>query len=606
MWIPLSKVMNPITSKSILLLLLLSVIRHVVEGSSKRPANEIEIIDKEADDKVFDVTRNQHPREFIVIDDEEEENQNMEQVSSSSSLNESATISPSRHLMDIETLSKCMSALSTDELRSSLKALGEHVGDSLKEGINWNLLHEAVFIDSVSTARLLLSEFNFDPNAFDPYFGSAMYLIQNRPMAELLKEFGGNLLDQRSCFLYFSALGSSKVRNKLGIVSLIENYDIRMANMLKELEKEQAGNPEMQFRAPRTEIFNHALSIVNARKSGKPCSSIFVKFGEEDGVDCGGLTCEFINLIKDKVIENGKVITFGEDGLYYLVPDKESGKLPTKKQQHFFSELKLFGFIIGLSIYKKVPLDIKFQPIVYYILTGLNPHRDIIDWSDIFKETDTQAYTNNRYVIELSDNEREGYEFPEIQGDSNKPWKKRRIEIKTAEDSKDYLQIFAKDFVYLRYEKALTELKFGFNLALNSRTISRFITPKELEISMMGENDYTAEEWREACAPPEHDPKYNEMYEWFWQIVDEISKEERAQLLKFTTALISLPQGGFKALKEYKPTVLIFNMPDKTDFFPESSTCMNRIKLYPASSYEKLKEKLLYAIKNCNSAFYAN
>ena len=61
--------------------------------------------------------------------------------------------------MDIHTLAGVLGALSEDKLIAKLTALGDSVKDSLKDHCNWNLLHEAVYIDSIPAARVLLQEF---------------------------------------------------------------------------------------------------------------------------------------------------------------------------------------------------------------------------------------------------------------------------------------------------------------------------------------------------------------------------------------------------------------------------------------------------------------
>ena len=111
---------------------------------------------------------------------------------------------------------------------------------------------------------------------------------------------------------------------------------------------------------------------------------------------------------------------------------------------------------------------------------------------------------------------------------------------------------------------------------------------------MIGEVDFTANEWRSACDAPSHADKYDHVYGWFWEIVDEISKEHRTGLLKFTTALIALPLGGFEKLTP-TPSVHIIDEDDKIDYLPRSSTCYNQIRLYPASSKEKLMELIIKA-----------
>ena len=85
-----------------------------------------------------------------------------------------ATSSDKKEYMNIKPLSILLPVFFEDKLNDSVRALKDNLKDSLKENCNWNLLHEAVFIDCTPAARILFHDFGFDPNAFDPYFGSAM------------------------------------------------------------------------------------------------------------------------------------------------------------------------------------------------------------------------------------------------------------------------------------------------------------------------------------------------------------------------------------------------------------------------------------------------
>ena len=86
------------------------------------------------------------------------------------------------------------------------------------------------------------------------------------------------------------------------------------------------------------------------------------------------------------------------------------------------------------------------------------------------------------------------------------------------------------------------------------------------------------------------------------EIVDEITMEQRVELLKFVTALNHLPVGGFKSLQP-APSVFIIDEKKKVDYYPKSSTCFNQIRLYPASSKQKLKEIIISAALNGSEGF---
>lgn len=574
-----------------------------------------------------------------------------QQASATSTFEELEQEQEQEKVMDIQTLSRSMAIYDEEKLLEKFTALGEGINASLKENCNWNLLHEAVYLDLLVPARVLLRDFGFNPNAFDFEFGSAMYLIQSRAMAELLREYRGNLMDQRPCIKYGSALGSAKARKKLGVVSVVEDFTTRYGNMLTELQFAQNQGAAVQFEATRQRMFEVASGIISRRRP-VPKAQISVKYIGEEGIDGGGLTREFIQMIKERILTGKKieksdsyvngstsraswrklklsmghgggeeksfeegdegislkekfkrVVTCDEIGRWGLVPDLNPDTCTPDAIIEHENELRLFGYIVGLSIFNNAPLNIEFQPIIYYVLCGLNPARAITDWIGMLKETDRIFYNSLRFVADLSQDERKDYSFPVIRGDSNRPWKRNKTEIKSDEDIKDFFIVSARKAVFLQYERSLSVFKYGLDLAIHSDIISAHVTPEELRRSMVGQNDYLAADWRAACRPPTHEPRYNLMFEWFWEIVDELTREQRAVLLRFATSLISLPLGGFKALNP-KPSVLVIDDIGKQDkYFPKAATCSFQIRLYPASTKEILRDRLITGMVDSSNTF---
>jgi ubiquitin-protein ligase E3 A len=79
----------------------------------------------------------------------------------------------------------------------------------------------------------------------------------------------------------------------------------------------------------------------------------------------------------------------------------------------------------------------------------------------------------------------------------------------------------------------------------------------------------------------------------FWEVFYEFSDEEKKQLLAFVTGSDRVPVGGLSKLK----LIIVKNGPD-SDRLPTAHTCFNALLLCTYSSKDKLKERLLTAIKN--------
>lgn len=509
---------------------------------------------------------------------------------------------PNVDLFDIRTLSERILLLDLATMKAHLKLLGNKVKDPIKDQSGWNLLHEAVYTDNIPLARLLLEEFGFEANAFDNYFGSAVYLVNSVAMAKLLGEFGGNINDQRHCALYTSALDSARSRGKLELVTLVETFESRSKKLTQALLDAPKGDAK-EFFSTRANMFKYALSALNRRNIKTSNPLLNVKFLDEEGFDDGGLTAEFINLIKNNIIERGNVLAFDLDkGFYHLRPDSEGLEVVDPvTQASRANEIRFLGYIVGLSIYHKVPLNITFAPIMYQVICGRNP-RGGIDMLSLLKETSLDEYLALFRTAEIEEKYVVEYSYPKAKGDELRPWKQHRGELTRLEDLKAYIPMKAKEMLFTPYADSLAEFKAGLGSAISTTIIANHLIPAELKTILVGEVDYKAADWRASCKEikfshsthPDLIKICKQTIEWFWRAIDDISRQQRAAVLKYVTALVSLPIGGFKALKKQTSVFVIENL-SEMDHLPHSSTCYNQIRLYPASSYENLKKALLNA-----------
>ena len=77
------------------------------------------------------------------------------------------------------------------------------------------------------------------------------------------------------------------------------------------------------------------------------------------------------------------------------------------------------------------------------------------------------------------------------------------------------------------------------------------------------------------------------------------SNEDRLRLLQFITGSSSIPLNGFQGLTSTHGQVQRFTIRlIYGEGLPESHTCFNRLDIPRYASYEELKSKLLYAIRN--------
>jgi ubiquitin-protein ligase E3 C len=118
--------------------------------------------------------------------------------------------------------------------------------------------------------------------------------------------------------------------------------------------------------------------------------------------------------------------------------------------------------------------------------------------------------------------------------------------------------------------------------------------PYELQLLISGENEVNVQDLKANTVYGGFN-ETDETIVYLWQIVDEMSRHDRSQFVKFATSVPKAPLLGFKVLN---PKFGIANDGSNTNRLPTSSTCVNLLRLPNYRNKEVLREKLLYAINS--------
>ncbi|KAJ8541277.1 hypothetical protein K7X08_002093 [Anisodus acutangulus] len=93
--------------------------------------------------------------------------------------------------------------------------------------------------------------------------------------------------------------------------------------------------------------------------------------------------------------------------------------------------------------------------------------------------------------------------------------------------------------------------------------------------------------------------------QWFWEVIQAFSKEDKARLLQFVTGTSKVPLEGFSALQGISGSqkFQIHKAYGSPDHLPSAHTCFNQLDLPEYPSKEHLEERLLLAIHEANEGF---
>ena len=89
----------------------------------------------------------------------------------------------------------------------------------------------------------------------------------------------------------------------------------------------------------------------------------------------------------------------------------------------------------------------------------------------------------------------------------------------------------------------------------------------------------------------------------FWRVVASLAPAQQRALLKVVTGCSRPPLLGFAALEPRLCVAMAGGVLEDsgTERLPTSSACINTLKLPPYRDEARMREKLLYAIRNCGS-----
>ena len=309
---------------------------------------------------------------------------------------------------------------------------------------------------------------------------------------------------------------------------------------------------------------------------------------QEDGIDGGGLLRDYLVTTINAFIEKLNLFERNKEGILTL---SESYNNNGYNQVSIASEQELYnlmGKLIGKCLHEDVCIDLTFSD---DILMGLiNPEDSTININTLASIDQTTA--KNLLQISKMDEETlksvyldftyDGIQL--IKNGSEVPVNKANVNF--------YIQRVIHYITHIRNKQKILALRNGLLSVINEKDLL-LLFPDDLQIWLCGKsNGIDVNDWRfnSVCQNSEGN---EDRLEWFWEIVEEMSEEEKSLLLQFSTSLIKPPLFGFSSLD---PKFGIQFVDVGIDHLPTSSTCFYLLRLPKYNSKEEMKRKILQAI----------
>lgn len=347
--------------------------------------------------------------------------------------------------------------------------------------------------------------------------------------------------------------------------------------------------PYLRLRVRRDHVVDDALVNLEMMALENPSDlkkQLFVEFEGEQGLDEGGVSKEFFQLIVEELFN----------------PDIGMFTHNENTRQFWFnpmsfeteSQFTLIGIVLGLAIYNSCILSIQLPMVVYRKLLGKKGV-----FQDMFDVDPTLA----KSLVQLLDYEQEDMDevflqtfrigFKDIFSNSvHHDLKEGGADIPVSQhNKKEFVDLYADYILNKSIDSQFRAFKKGFLMVTNESPLKYLFRPDEVEALVCGSKEY------DFCAL-EQTTEYDGGFETtsptirnFWEVVHDMSDDNKKRLLQFTTGSDRVPVGGLSKLK----FIIARNGPD-SDKLPTSHTCFNVLLLPDYTTKEKLRERLLKAI----------
>ncbi|TYH65157.1 hypothetical protein ES332_D06G037000v1 [Gossypium tomentosum] len=354
----------------------------------------------------------------------------------------------------------------------------------------------------------------------------------------------------------------------------------------------------------RAYILEDSYNQLRMRSTQDLKGRLTVHFQGEEGIDAGGLTREWYQLLSRVIFDKGALLftTVGNESTFQPNPN-------SVYQTEHLSYFKFVGRVVGKALFDGQLLDVHFTRSFYKHILGVKvTYHDIeaID-PDYFKnlkwmlENDMSDVLDLTFSIDADEEKLILYERTQVTDYELIPGGQN---IKVTEENKhQYVDLVAEHRLTTAIRPQINAFLEGFNELIPRELITIF-NDKELELLISGLPDIDLDDMRANTEYSGYSAA-SPVIQWFWDVVQGFSKEDKARLLQFVTGTSKVPLEGFSALQGISGSqkFQIHKAYGSPDHLPSAHTCFNQLDLPEYPSKEHLEERLLLAIHEGSEGF---
>ncbi|MBA0691794.1 hypothetical protein Goari_009403, partial [Gossypium aridum] len=298
----------------------------------------------------------------------------------------------------------------------------------------------------------------------------------------------------------------------------------------------------------RAYILEDSYNQLRMRTTQDLKGRLTVHFQGEEGIDAGGLTREWYQLLSRVIFDKGALLftTVGNESTFQPNPN-------SVYQTEHLSYFKFVGRVVGKALFDGQLLDVHFTRSFYKHILGAK-----VTYHDI-EAIDPDYFKNLKWMLENDISDVLGLTFS-IDADEEKLILYERTQvtdyelipggrnIKVTEENKhQYVDLVVEHRLTTAIRPQINAFLEGFNELIPRELISVF-NDKELELLISGLPDIDLDDMRANTEYSGYSAA-SPVIQWFWEVVQGFSKEDKARLLQFVTGTSKVPLEGFSALQ---------------------------------------------------------
>ncbi|KAL8225466.1 hypothetical protein R6Q57_018023 [Mikania cordata] len=382
-----------------------------------------------------------------------------------------------------------------------------------------------------------------------------------------------------------------------------DNKRAHFRSKIKHQHDHHHHNP-LRISVRRAYILEDSYNQLRMRSTQDLKGRLTVHFQGEEGIDAGGLTREWYQLLSRVIFDKGALLftTVGNDATFQPNPN-------SVYQTEHLSYFKFVGRVVGKALFDGQLLDVHFTRSFYKHILGAK-----VTYHDI-EAIDPSYFKNLKWMLENDISDILDLTFS-IDADEEKMILCERSEVTdyelihggrnirvTEENKHKYVDLIAEHRLTTAIRPQINAFLEGFN-ELISRDLISIFHDKELELLISGLPDIDLDDLKANTEYSGYSAA-SPIIQWFWEVAQGFSKEDKARLLQFVTGTSKVPLEGFSALQGISGSqkFQIHKAYGRPDHLPSAHTCFNQLDLPEYPSKEHLEERLLLAIHEANEGF---